>query len=709
MESFELKALDVFNEIVINKNFVHQAGFGSRSIPTYVREWIISNYLDNAAELTEFSKKKIARFVDKFVPIKSQKETIKNDLFNQQEVQFLDNFSVYVNLEKGDRYLNIPFLDMSQAYLTPQIIQDNDMLLSSGLWGVGSLYYIPRTEESERGQVWMREFQPFQLANLDLEYFTESRKNFSTLEWIDFLVSSMGFNHKLYSDRQKVLLICRLLPMVEPRYNLVELAPKGTGKSFVFDNMSRYVAVRSGAITPAVLFFNDARKTPGLITRYDCVVIDEAQKVKADSSGELTALLKSYLEAGVFARGSAGAIAAEAGLVMLANIDLDRNKRPLNNEVGLFRIFPNFLRETAFIDRFSGLLPGWDLPRVSKDTPSKSVGLKGDIFGEILHSLRGDITYRDYVKTNMELKKCDDMRDSKAVEAGAAALLKVIFPDKNPSEEDFYQYCANPALELRQRVKDELCKMDREYTSVSFSSKYPDDFQRNHRHVDYREPDANTFFPDLPLEQELITASDVEEAKVLQYYGVIDEPAIEEELEAEVQSGEEKREELTPEIEGEAEQLVSKTIRIREGQMGHSYQSLFGPYLRGATKIYLTDPYVRLEYQIRNLMEFINIIDTSDKEVEVNLITTAEDEYEAISLEVKYNEIRASAAQHGVVFKYEFTPTVHDRSIKLDNGWNIYMGRGLDIFQKPDSWYDFSEFDQKKRKCRETNIIFQSI
>jgi len=118
--------------------------------------------------------------------------------------------------------------------------------------------------------------------------------------------------------------------MVEPRYNLVELAPKGTGKSFVFENMSRYVAVRSGAISPAVLFYNDARKTPGLITRYDSVVIDEAQKVKADTSGELTALLKSYLEAGRFARGSASSINAEAGLVMLANIDLDQNKRPLN-------------------------------------------------------------------------------------------------------------------------------------------------------------------------------------------------------------------------------------------------------------------------------------------------------------------------------------------------------------------------------------------
>ena len=709
MESFEQKALDVFSEIVINKYLVHEAGFGSRAIPTYVREWIISNYLDGETEISEFSRQKIARFVEMFVPDKGQKEVIKNQLFNQMEVQFLDNYSVYVNLEKGNRYLNIPFLDTTQANVTPQIVQDNEMLLSSGLWGVGSLYYNPRNEDRPVGEVWMREFKPFQLANLDLDYFKECRKSFSTHEWINFLVSSMGFNHDLYTERQKILLICRLLPMVEPRYNLVELAPKGTGKSFVFENMSRYVAVRSGAITPAVLFFNDARKTAGLITRYDCVVIDEAQKVKSDTSGELTALLKSYLESGRFARGSASAINAEAGLVMLANIDLDQNKRPLNDEIGLFRVFPNFLRETAFIDRFSGLLPGWDLPRISKGTPSRSIGLKGDIFGEILHSLRSDITYRDYIKTNMELQNCDDMRDSKAIEAGATALLKVLFPDQNPSEEEFYKYCANPALELRQRVRDELCKMDREYLSVSFRSKYPDDFQLNHHAVVYKEPDLQSFFTPSSSEPELIAAVDEEESEVLQYYGAIDAPAPDNDLEDETQMEAETPVEPTPVLAEEEEQLQSKTISIREGQMGHSYKSLFGPYLKGAKTIYLTDPFVRFDYQLRNLVAFINIIDTSEGEVELKLITSAEDEYEEISLEQKYKDVRASAAQHGLVFKYEFNKAIHDRSIKLDNGWNIYPGRGLDMFQKPDSRYDISEIDQKKRKCRQTEIVFQRV
>ena len=686
METFEQKALDVFSEIVINKSFVHKAGFGSRAIPTYVREWIISHYLDDSTELTEAARQKIAGFVQKYVPDKSQKETIKNQLFEQMEVQFLDNFSVYVNLEKGDRYLNIPFLDENAAFAIPQIVQDNEMLLSSGLWGVGKLYYVPKNDDNPRGQIWMREFRPFQLANMDLEYFRECRKSFSTQEWIDFLISSMGFNYKLYSERQKILLICRLIPMVEPRYNLVELAPKGTGKSFVFENMSRYVAVRSGAISPAVLFFNDSRKTPGLITRYDSVVIDEAQKVKADTSGELTALLKSYLEAGRFARGSASSINAEAGLVMLANIDLDQNKRPLNEQVGLFRVFPNFLRETAFIDRFSGLLPGWDLPRISKDTPSKTIGLKGDIFGEILHSLRSDISYRDYVKTNMELQNCDDMRDSKAVEAGATGLLKILFPDQDPSEEEFYCYCANPALELRQRVRDELCKLDREYVPVTFTSKIPDDFQRGHRLVSYSDPNSIPVSPVAHLDADPIPVKDEEEAEVLRYFGATDE---------------------TSDDKDKHDELSAKTIHIREGETGYSYNNLFGPYLKGATKIFVVDPYVRLEYQIRNFIVFAGIIDTSVGQVELKLTTSAEDAYQEKIQEQKLKEISASLAQHGIIFTFDFDPVIHDRSIRMDNGWCIYPGRGLDIYQKPDSKYELSEIDQTKRKCRETDIIFQ--
>lgn len=681
METFEKKATEVFGEIVINKSFVHKAGFGARAIPTYVREWIISHYVAGEPGLTDSTRERIARFVQRYLPDKSEKETIKNQLYEQMEVQFLDNLSVYVNLAKGDRYLHIPFLDENLAQISPQIVQQNEMLLSSGLWGLGTFFYVPPSDESPKGQVWLREFRPFQLARIDIDYYKESRSEFATDEWINLIVSSMGFNHKIYSERQKILLISRLIPLVEARYNLVELAPKGTGKSFVYENMSRYIAVRSGSITPAVLFFNDSRKTPGLITRYDCVVIDEAQKVKGDSSGELTALLKSYLEAGRFGRGSASSIAAEAGIVILANIELDYNKRPLHEDIGLFKIFPNFLRETAFIDRFSGLLPGWDLPRISKQTPSQSLGLKGDIFGEIMHSLRFDISYRDHVKTNMELVNCDDMRDSRGIESGATGMLKILFPDQQPSEEDFYRYCVNPALEMRQRIRDELTKLDREYTPISMRSKHPDEFQRTHRKVTFVDASTETaeyYSGELPSDEESI---DWEAS--MSSHGA-DESSL-----------------------GVAEE---KTLHIGEGETGHSYRSLFGPYLVGAKSISLTDPYIRLEFQVRNLLAFMGVVEEIvDGPVKLHLITSAEDSYQERTNADKFQEIAGSLARHGIVFTHEFSDTIHRRGIEIDNGWKIIMDRGLDIFQKPESRYELSEVDQAKKTCRDTEIVFLKI
>ena len=677
MEIFEQKALDNYGALVINKSFARQAGFGSRAIPVYVREWIVAHYVGDLAEITDGARTKIADFVHKYAPDKSERETIKNMLYEQNDVKLLDDYSVQVDLRKGDRYLLIPFLDENRASVPPNIVTENGMLLSNGLWGVGTLSYAPPSEDGP-GQVLMRSFTPFQLASLDMDFFISRRKHFTIKEWIDFILNSMGFNHHIYDDREKLLLICRLIPMVEPRYNLIELAPKGTGKSFVFENMSRYVTVRTGNITAPVLFYNDTRHTPGLITRYDCVVIDEAQKVKGDRTGELTALMKSYLEAGRFSRGGSGMITSETGIFILANIELDIHRNPLHEMIGLFRDFPNFLQETAFLDRFSGLLPGWHLPRVSKITPSVCLGMKGDIFGEILHMLRSDISYRNFVKTNMELDNCDDMRDNRAIEGGTTGLLKILFPDQQPTEEDFYLYCVNPALEFRQRVRDELCKMDREYVSFSMRSKYPDAFQLNHRKVRFIDP-------------ELI---DIE--KLPQKLEIREEP--DDNVESYLITEDEPQELLA--------QVSEKTIQIRENETGYSYQNLFGPYLAGAKMIHLTDPYIRLEFQIRNLLAFIGIIETSDGPVELKLTTSADDAYQKGVNSKKFDDLAESLEWHDITFSYEFSDTLHKRGIELDNGWRIIIDRGLDIFQKPDSKYGLSEVDQTKKKCRETEIIY---
>jgi len=166
MESFEEKALDNFGALTINKSFAREAGFGSRAIPVYVREWIVAHYVGDSKGLNDEARGKIADFVKKYSPDKSERETIKNYLYEQNDVKLLDDYSVHVNLKKGERYLNIPYLDEIRGFIPPKLIDENEMLLSSGLWGVGTLSYAPPSGDGP-GQVVMRSFTPFQLANLN--------------------------------------------------------------------------------------------------------------------------------------------------------------------------------------------------------------------------------------------------------------------------------------------------------------------------------------------------------------------------------------------------------------------------------------------------------------------------------------------------------------------------------------------------------------
>jgi len=464
--SFEQKALDYLAEVVINKSLIYQAGFGGRAIPTYVGEWLISRYMENG-EFTEDSRIRIAEFIAKYLPAKGQKDQVKDTLLRQEPVKLLDDYSVSVNLKTGQRMLRIPFLDINDGQIGSAIVEKNDLLLTSGVWGVGELFYIPPSgNENNKGEVWMRDLKPFQVGALDLDYFIDCRQHFTLEEWLDLIISSMGFNPQVHTERQKMILITRILPFVEPRVNLVELAPKGTGKSFVYDNLSRYGRVIGGGkVSPAALFHNLASNTPGLVTRYDLIVFDEIQSIAGDSTGELIAQLKVFLESGKFSRGKTEAT-SEAGFVMLGNIALDSKRMPVHMDDGIFNEIPNFLQETAFIDRLHGIIPGWELPRVSKDTPSSCLGLKGDFFAEVLHQMRRQIHYADHVKMNMHLTGCDDLRDRKAISRLATAYLKILFPDLKLTDDEFREYCVQPAVELRQRVRDELHKMDVEYAKV---------------------------------------------------------------------------------------------------------------------------------------------------------------------------------------------------------------------------------------------------
>jgi ATP-dependent Lon protease len=657
MMSFELKAKDYYGEVVINKGLMGKAGFGARSIPVYVGEWITSQFMDGDA-LTDEGKNEIVNTITKFLPQKADKNMIQNRLMAQEEVKILDDFRVTVNLERNTHDLGIPLLDVSNGMVQKGIIDSNPMLLKTGMWGLGTLRYVPPDgEDVKKGQIWMVEFKAFQTPGVDLDYYRDSRKHFNIDEWIDLLVSSCQFNPDGHYLPQKLLLLSRIIPLVEPRVNITELAPKGTGKSFVFDNISRYAAViPGGKLSAAALFINGTTKQIGLIPRYDVVVVDEIQKIQTDASGEVMAALKMYLESGRYRRTTGDLGTSESGFVMLGNITLDINRLPKYESSGIFKELPGALQESAFIDRIHGLIEGWFMPRVSRNTPSVSTGFKGDFFSEVMHELRVDLRYAEYISNNLQLIQCEDMRDSKAISRLAEGFLKLLFPDIKLSQEEFISYCVNPAVRMRQQIRDELSKIDQEFKWITIKSTSPDEFQLSH-------PDER---PTPEVEAKKIDPLSIDR---------------------------------TPE---------EKTIDLVDDQRGISFEKLFFPYIKDAKSIKIYDPYIRLQYQIFNFMSFCEILDPQESILKLDLITACDD-YQEAEVRDKLNELKKGLERDHIEFDYKFDNNLHDRWIETDTGWRIILGRGLDIFQKPDDKFTLGFMDQTKRKCKATTITYTRV
>lgn len=464
LKSFEHKATTIFGEVCVNKSLLHQAGFGTRAIPTFVSEWIVTRHAPDGV-MDDAARTKIRAFLNRHLPTRDQKEQLKAQLQNGEILTILDHFSATIDLKKNENHLAIPCLDETKAGVDRHLLEQFPLLLGGDIWGVGKLQYNPPNQDRGVGQIQMVDFRPMQNAVLDLDLFCERRAEFTLDEWRDLLISSMGYNPEAYSTVGQMHLLTRLVPMVQERINLIELAPKGTGKSYIFLNLSRYARLISGGkVTAAALFYNNASRQAGLLSYYDLVVFDEAQSLSFDNPGEIIGILKDYLESGSFARSGAPKIESGAGLMMLANIPLDEYSRPRHHN--LFLDLPDFLSETAFIDRIHGILPGWELPRIQQSSIATGIGFKADYFGDVLHALRSRAGYDALFNRYNTITGTNDRRDLVAISRLATGFCKLLFPHGMLSAEDYAEYCLKPAVQLRQRVREQLHLLDPEYSAV---------------------------------------------------------------------------------------------------------------------------------------------------------------------------------------------------------------------------------------------------
>jgi ATP-dependent Lon protease len=299
---------------------------------------------------------------------------------------------------------------------------------------------------------------------VDLDFYQEARREFTLEEWVDVLLMAVDYNPLGFlSLRQKMALVSRLLPFVEKRVNIVELAPKGTGKSYLFSQISKYGwLVSGGSVSRARLFYDLARRTVGLVTHYDYVALDEIQSISFPDEEEVRGALKGYLESGEYRVGDYRGV-GEAGIVLLGNI----GHESMSENRNMFKELPSAFRESALVDRFHGFVRGWDIPRMKESMKAEGWGLNVEYFSEIMHALRADIRYRGTVDELLSVPKGADTRDTEAIKRIATGFLKLLFPNAvSPGEipaDEFKAFCLDAAKSMRGAIRKQLHAMDPEY------------------------------------------------------------------------------------------------------------------------------------------------------------------------------------------------------------------------------------------------------
>ena len=464
------KIRQVFGSASIYKEPANYDVFIGRNLPSFVKDYLISTHI---APDGTFKRNELVQFLDAHIP--KDNSVILSKLRRGETLTLLTRFIISTNLAKNKTCFQIPDMGIKAAdTLIPDYLIDEypDDLVDGEKWGIMKIAYIA-PDDNEKGHVEMIKYKPFRpMQKLDLNYFRQCRSQFSLEEWIDVLISSMEYTPSAFVGlTQKLEFLSRLLPFIEPRLNLVELAPKGTGKSYVFGNLSKFVwLVSGGKVSRAKLVYDKTTKSPGIMRFYDMVAFDEIQTITFTDNTEMQSFLKNYLEYGK-ATIDNYEFMSECGLMLLGNIELVNNM-PKNNRY--FDELPIVFKESALLDRFHGMIEGWLLPRITVDMALHDWTLNVEFFSEVLHQLRTESIYSHIVDELVYVPQGADMRHTKAIKRVATAYLKLLFPHVSSADmmnkNEFNIMCLQPAIRRRDIVRQQCSNIDSE---SSFSKPMP--------------------------------------------------------------------------------------------------------------------------------------------------------------------------------------------------------------------------------------------
>lgn len=441
--------------------------FAGRNLPSFVKDFILKNHINADGTVRQEA---LTGFLDRVIPLKQ--ESVKDRLHAGEEISLLARFIIHIDLVHNKRRFAIPDYGIKiKEGEIPEYVYNRykGELVDGEKWGVIKLAVLPNDNDQKK-HVEMVEYRPFKpYSSVDIDFLRNARKRFTLHEWVDVLLSAMEYEGDGFeSMTRKLEFLTRLLIFVEPRLNAVELAPKGTGKSYVFGNISKYGwLVSGGKVTRAKLFYDKTKQQNGIIKNHDFTAFDEIQTITFQEPAEIQAALKSYLESGKTTIDN-NEFTSECGLMLMGNIPLTAQQTPLSRYY--FNSLPEAFRESALLDRFHCFIEGWLLPRINDGMIFKGWTLNVEYFSEILHALRVQNIYGLLFDELVAHDKNADTRDLKAVKRVAVGYMKLLFPHwtsiADVDKSEFDQYCLQPAIRRRGIIKEQCHLIDSEFKSA---------------------------------------------------------------------------------------------------------------------------------------------------------------------------------------------------------------------------------------------------
>lgn len=691
MSQLDDKINQHFAGLVVRKDLVKTVK-GNAIVPTYVLEYLLGQYCATNDEATiQSGIDTVREILRKHYVHRNEAGLVRSTIKEKGRHKVIDRISVALN-DKSDAYeAEFANLGIKKVVIDSATVKAHPKLLVGGVWCIADLEYM-FTEDKNASPWILASIKPIQLSHFDFDGYVEARKQFTTEEWIDLLIQSVGFNPQMFGKRNKLSQLVRLIPFCERNYNLIELGPKGTGKSHIYSEFSPHgILISGGEVTVPKLFVHNGTGKLGLVGYWDVVAFDEFAGKQKRVDKALVDIMKNYMANKSFSRG-VETLGAEASMVFVGNTD--HTVPYMLKHSDLFDPLPEKFHDSAFLDRLHGYIPGWEVDVIRGEMFSSGYGFVVDYLAEILRSLRSH-DFSDRYKTHFRLSEDISTRDRDGVNKTFSGLMKILFPSGEANQAEIEEIL-RVAIEGRKRVKDQLLRIDSTYPTVRFAyfnsqgseclvSTLEEEEYRNSYHrrvIAEGSGDAAIVPTQGTTNLELANPAALSQAPVAVPFPLI------------------------------SSELKEQHLVFQENQRGMNFDKLFGPYLAGARRIVVTDPYLRMFHQQRNLMELLETISkVSGPEDEVAVhVVTVEDEFSGERQTENFQKITDACAGIGIQFSwaYDKTGTKHDRDIMTDNGWKIVLSRGLDVFQRFElnDAFSFTNRLQQHRQCKEFNVTF---